>query len=229
MRIALLDFHRIKKNRIAETFKIAKLLKESGAKEVEIFEMLRNVPPVIDLNRFSGLVISGADSSHVEKYRGYKQAMELIDSLRGGSIQVLGICAGNQMIARVYNLEIDFMESPELGWYEIELTKKGKEDSLFSEMPERFISFQSHIKHVLPGDNMNFSLLGENKNCIQAIKYDNNIRGVQFHPEDSIEEGNVLINRPTNYTPLVTSKLPSPQNLICSRIFRNFISIVKNR
>jgi len=227
MRIALLDFHRIMSNKIEETFKIMNVLKDSGVNEVEIFQMLRNIPPEVNLDRFDGFVIGGSDSSRIEKYRGYKRSSEIVDSLRGSSMPVLGICAGNQMLAGVFNLEIDFMESPEMGWYEIELTDQGKEDSLFCEMPEKFISFQCHIKHIVLRNKMKFPVLAKNKNCIQAIRYCENIWGIQFHPEDSIEEGNVLINKYIRRAPSKLSAVLTPQNLIGRRIFKNFIKIVK--
>ena len=228
MRIALLDFHRVKNKKIEETIKISEVLKESGADEVEIFEMLRNIPPDIDTKRYDGLVISGSDSTYIEKYRGYKRAIEIVNSLCGSSVPILGICAGNQLLAGLYKLDISYLESPEMGWYEIELTDKGKEDPLFFEMQGKFVSFECHIKNIVFNDGINLPVLAKNQNCIQAIKYDDYIWGIQFHPEDSLEEGNSLINKYTRRPPSSLSQISNPERLIGRRIFKNFISIAGN-
>ena len=230
MKIALLDFHRKSNNKIIETYKIRDSLTVNDSVKIDIFEMLGNKVPEVTLEDYQGLVLSGADSSHVERYPGYRISKNLLEQAKKVNMPILGICAGHQIIARMYGFSLELMENgPEMGWYEISLTEEGKSDPLFKDIPETFASFLCHIKRVNMNSHNSGVILGNNSNSLQAYKYEDVIYGIQFHPEDTIASGEVLIQKYKRRPPTTRNAVPTPAALPVFRIFKNFIGIVEAR
>ncbi len=226
MKIALLDFHRRKFNKSGETHKIKLALEDSGRAEIDIYEMMAPKAPLITIGEYSGFVLGGADSNYVERYPGYRLAKNLISEAIAAGKAVLGICAGHQLLGTMHGWELKYMEHPEAGWYEIFLTEDGKRDPLFKNISGRFISYQSHIKYVIPDDSVPFTVLANNENCRQAYKYRQNVYGIQFHPEDTIEYGEELIRSYDRRPPIERHRVGTPDALEGFRIFQNFMDII---
>ena len=229
MKIAVLDLHRWIHKKTYESIKIKGVLKDYFAGDVNIFEMIRNIPPDIDFDEYNGILISGSDSTHIEKYRGYKTTQKIMEEAKERSIPVLGVCAGNQMLARIFDQNIEFMAKPEVGWYEIELTDNGIKDELFNGLPKKFVSFECHIKRIYKDESKYMNILAKSKNCIQSVRYDKFVWGIQFHPEDTIEIGNEQIGNYNRREPSTQSKIYNPQELVRRNVYKNFVDIVKNK
>jgi len=229
MKIAVLDLHRWIKNKVYESVKIANTLKNYFDGETSIFEMIRIIPPDINLNEFSAILVSGSDSTHIEKYRGYKITRGIVEKAWKQSIPVLGVCAGSQMLGKMWGLHTEFMDKPEVGWYEIELTENGMKDELFSGLPKKFVSFECHIKRIYENKNKNINILARSQNCIQSVRYDEYVWGIQFHPEDTIEEGNEQIRKYDRREPSSKSAVYSAEKLVGRTVYKNFIEIAKKR
>ncbi len=79
---------------------------------------------------------------------------------------VLGICAGMQVIAKVFNAKL--YRETEIGMKRIRFLNK------------EIDVYELHNMAVLP--SAEFEILGSSDRCVQAIKKDN-LLGVMFHPE----------------------------------------------
>lgn len=103
------------------------------------------------------------------------------DYLENAVFPILGICAGHQFMARFFGGTVKPSITPEFGKVELIIIKK---NSLFDNVPEKSIVWESHNDEVIkiPKD---FVLLAESKNCkIQAMKHKiKPFYGLQFHPE----------------------------------------------
>ena len=135
------------------------------------------------------------------------------------------------MVARMHDLHVEFMDKPEMGWYEIELNEEGKKDRLLKGLPDKFVSFECHIKRIYEGDldSKKATVLARTKNCLQAVRYGDYIWGVQFHAEDTVEEGKKQISDYTRRPPTTISRIESPQELVGRIVYKNFVDIAKEK
>lgn len=121
-----------------------------------------------------GIILSGGPSSVYSP--GAPQIDRRIFSL---NIPILGICYGHHLIAEALGGEVSRAEKQEYG--KAMLTVKGR-SPLFEGTPDEQQVWMSHGDSVsrLPEG---FELAASTKDCAIAAMQNNNIFGVQFHPE----------------------------------------------
>ena len=100
---------------------------------------------------------------------------------------VLGICFGHQLIAKSFGGRVELNPNGwELGSYSINLTDHGKKTSLFNNMEDKFIVYESHKDSVTIKPDAAVEL-AYNSKCFQAFQLYDTLYTVQFHPEFSWE------------------------------------------
>lgn len=95
---------------------------------------------------------------------------------------VLGVCLGAQLIGEA--LEASFEHSPnrEIGMFEVSLTEEGKQDTIFSKFPEKFMV--GHWHGDMPGVTSESKILAVSRGCPrQIVKYSQKVYGFQCHFE----------------------------------------------
>lgn len=102
-----------------------------------------------------------------------------IDFLAATQRPVLGICLGSQLLAASAGAAIRRALRPEIGFHEVRATAAGREDPLFSVLPERFDAYQWHSYTF----EMPHEPLAQSDVCPQAFRLGDHAWGVQFHPE----------------------------------------------
>jgi GMP synthase-like glutamine amidotransferase len=106
---------------------------------------------------------------------------ELLRALLRDERPTLGVCLGAQLLAEAAGAEPRRADTPEIGWYEIELTAEASADPVFGPLPERFIGFQWHgFEFPLPPGAV---ALARSPACLQAFRAGGAAWGVQFHAE----------------------------------------------
>lgn len=92
----------------------------------------------------------------------------------------LGVCLGAQLLARAAGSAVAPASASEVGWYEIELTPSGSEDTVLGSLPSRMTAFQwHHYTFELPPGATE---LARSPVCTQAFRLDGSM-GIQFHAE----------------------------------------------
>jgi GMP synthase-like glutamine amidotransferase len=61
-----------------------------------------------------------------------------------GGAAVFGVCLGAQLTASVLGADVTRNPEPEVGWYEVVLTREGAADPVFGTLPERFVAGHWH-------------------------------------------------------------------------------------
>ena len=123
-----------------------------------------------DLDRAQKVIICGTalkDNYFIEHWKKFKWIKEFEKPL-------LGICAGMQLIGKVFGSELK--KCSEIGVFEIKILK---EDILLKRMKLKRVYELHNFSITLP---RGFELLAESEKCIQAIRK-NLIYGILFHPE----------------------------------------------
>ena len=94
---------------------------------------------------------------------------------------LIGICLGHQLLGAATGGEVIRSPEPEVGWYGVRVTPEGREDPLFSSLPEDFTAYQWHSFAVDPPEGA--VVTARNPTCVQGYRVGACAWGVQFHPE----------------------------------------------
>jgi GMP synthase (glutamine-hydrolysing) len=142
-------------------------------------EIVPNTTPFEKLTDLDGLVLSGgAPRVGLADTLG-----ECATYLGKAHYPILGICAGEQFMARHYGGHVAPGKVPEFGKTEIVLDDPTG-GTILAGLPERSVAWESHNDEVsrMPSK---FRLLAHSASCpIQAIEHETLPRyGLQFHPE----------------------------------------------
>jgi GMP synthase (glutamine-hydrolysing) len=146
------------------------------------FERQPDATPCVD--RYRGLIVLGGpmnveDQAHRAHLRVELAAIE--QALTQGK-PVLGICLGAQLLAHVLGAPVRRQDRGEIGWYDLDVTEAGREDSVVGPLGGRPPVFQWHrYTFDLPHGA---SQLARTSTCEQqAFRYADNAYGFQFHLE----------------------------------------------
>ncbi len=153
----------------------------------------------------------------------------------------LGICLGHQLLADALGGNCAPLETPEIGVFEVQLTKNGMNDLIFNGMDNRQLCLQWHSVQVtkIPENTI---VLASSPLCdVQAMKVGDCAWSMQYHLEvepdtiknwisdqdyrDSLEEslGKGSLDVIKKKATLLMPKL----NKNCTKIFSNFIRFLK--
>jgi len=107
--------------------------------------------------------------------------IELIRDALATRMPVIGVCLGAQLLAAAAGGEVYRVESPEIGWYDVERLPASAGDPVLGALPERFLAYQWHSYACrLPAGAVE---LARSPVCSQAYVIGGNAWAVQFHPE----------------------------------------------
>jgi GMP synthase (glutamine-hydrolysing) len=157
----------------------ADVVAEAGHELVE-----RNVPEAgVPEEPFDAVLVFGG-AMHVdqeERHGWLRDEDAYLRRLVEEQVPVLGVCLGAQLLAKALGSPVRRMPSPEVGWYEVELTPAAAGDPVFAGLPPRFDSLQWHsYAFELPTGGV---LLARNDRCHQAYRAAEAAWGLQFHAE----------------------------------------------
>jgi len=117
-----------------------------------------------------------------KKYPFLKDEDEFLKKALKEKIPILGICLGAQLLAKACGAKVKKAPKEEIGWYKINLTDKGKKDTLFRGLDFQLDVFQWHEDMFeIPKDALHLAESQGSPN--QAFKFGENAYGLQFHIE----------------------------------------------
>lgn len=134
----------------------------------------------------AGVVITGSRAMVSEKEDWSERTAEwLLKAIREG-LYILGVCYGHQLLAHALGGCVGPNPAGrQIGTISAQLLGAGRKDTLLGHLPDSFSAQTSHSEVVLglPADaeRLATSPLSENF----SIRFDENVWGVQFHPEFS--------------------------------------------
>lgn len=136
------------------------------------------------LDAISGVIITGSHSMVTDREEWSEYLAEWLRNIPCGSLPVLGICYGHQLLAHAFGGEIGYHpQGIEIGTVEIEVTEAGQQDPLLSALPNSFLGHVTHAQTVIRLPDQAKRLAGNNFEQHHAFVIGGNMWGVQFHPE----------------------------------------------
>ncbi|MFP7696177.1 glutamine amidotransferase-related protein [Trueperella sp. LYQ143] len=147
--------------------------------------------PHLDLAEFAGVIVSGSQygffddpqAKTPEQLATEESLFALNERILAADFPYLGICYGHQSLAISRNIPLTKDHFEKLGAVDIRRTPAGEKDPVFAVLPQRFTAIVGHAEAIAP-QCAPFVVLAESDMCpVQAIRYGDNVYGVQFHPE----------------------------------------------
>jgi GMP synthase (glutamine-hydrolysing) len=110
----------------------------------------------------------------------FLQFVPKLSWLKRMDVPMLGICAGHQLLGRIFGGKISHAEKAVIGWTKLQ---KKKSHTLLKEFPARFSAFELHGNRIAcPKDFSIYVSSAHNPNEVM-IHQKKKIVGVEFHPE----------------------------------------------
>jgi len=149
---------------------------------------------VVDLDRFTHLIVTGSEASVLDHAAWFDPAQETIRAAVTRGLPVLGSCFGHQLIVRALDGPAHLRRSarPELGWFPVQTTGQDPAGPLESSSPIWMFCFHfDEVFHLAPS----YRVGAHTEHCaVHSYRYgDAPVWGVQGHPEISPTEGVALL------------------------------------
>jgi len=109
-----------------------------------------------------------------------------IEAALKAGVPTIGVCLGSQLIADVLGAKVVQNGEKEIGWFDVTLTAEAEGMAAFRDVPAKFAAFHWH------GDTFGIPAgarrLAASEACAnQAYAYGDDVIGLQFHLEYSVE------------------------------------------
>ena len=156
---------------------------ERRGHEVDTWSLAWGTPPPGPTDEYGAVMLFGG-AMHADQDDHHPWLREenlFLQRLLHLHVPLLGVCLGAQLVAKAAHAPVTAMDTPEVGWVDVELTEEAADDPLFAGLPPRFPAFQWHYyEFAAPGGAQ---VLARSDCCVQAFRLGDFAWGVQFHPE----------------------------------------------
>ncbi|MEN6619404.1 MAG: glutamine amidotransferase [Rikenellaceae bacterium] len=148
---------------------------------VHSVENYKTLPPE---QHYSGIIITGSPLMVTDiKLEDNNMCNWLLDKQRSGT-PILGICFGHQLLSILNGGSVEYnFSGTKIGSTKTYLTMAGQQDKLLGALPLVFEVYKTHKQSVSTLPESVEILATNNSGIIDAIKFNANTWGVQFHPE----------------------------------------------
>lgn len=139
-------------------------------------------PPALDT--LAGILITGSHSM-VSDAEPWSEALKpWLQKALANNTPMLGVCYGHQLMAAAFGGVSDYHPAGrESGTHTVRLTQAGRQDPLFSQLPEDFRAHLTHAQSVIQAPYGSTVLAHNSHDAHQALRYGPRQWSVQFHPE----------------------------------------------
>lgn len=135
---------------------------------------------------FSGVLITGSGAFVSERLPWSERSADWLRDAAHAGQPLFGICYGHQLLAHALGGSVDFNpRGREMGTLPVTLKADASDDALFGGLPERFEAHATHLQSVLTLPAGATVLACSELDDCQAFRWQQQVWGVQFHPEFS--------------------------------------------
>ena len=203
-------------------------------KNIKVISILQN-DKLPSLKSALGFIITGSHAMVSEELPWSIKLEKYIKKISAKKVPLLGICYGHQLIAKALGGKSGFnTKGKEIGRVKVNIAKKSLLDPLFENFPKKFNAFETHYQSVLKLPSDAITLASNFKDKHQAVRYTQDIWGVQFHPEfDKNVMKKYIQNQEKNLLKLgfnIDTLINNVDNChISHKILTNFLNIIESK
>jgi len=133
---------------------------------------------------WAGIIVTGSPASTYDEETWIARSEDFLRRAADQSVPLYGVCFGHQLVAQAFGGRVEKCRHGwELGTVHLTLTDDGKNDPLFSDLPETFSAQMSHgdvVTELPPGAT---PLARNDHSEHQSFRIGDTVWGTQFHPE----------------------------------------------
>jgi GMP synthase (glutamine-hydrolysing) len=136
-----------------------------------------------DVRAYDALIVLGGSMNVHEEadHPWMSPERRMIEAALDAGLPTLGVCLGSQLLAAVAGARVYRVDTPEIGWFDVETTPEAAQDPLLRGFPDRFRAYQWHSYATdLPDGAIE---LARSPVCLQAFRLGEPAWGTQFHAE----------------------------------------------
>lgn len=175
------------------------------AEKMQIHPSEYHIHPTGDYNslpsdqNYSGIIITGSSDMVADVNLREKGMYNWLLDHQESGMPILGICFGHQLLTILNGGTVDFNPSGNItGMKKTRLTPAGKKDKLLGDLPDSFEVYQVHKQSIhTPPDSAEI-LAYSDSGVIDAIRFNENSWGLQFHPEFDATRSKLTIQEQQN-------------------------------
>ena len=151
--------------------------------KVDSWLISADVDPPADPTGYDAVASFGgamhADQEDGNPWLGKEKA--LLARLLEAGMPLMGVCLGSQLLAEAAGAAAERAPTPEIGWFDVELTPEGRADPVIGGLAPVFRAFQWHsYRSPLPPGAVE---LASSPVALQAYRLGESAWGIQFHAE----------------------------------------------
>jgi GMP synthase (glutamine-hydrolysing) len=149
-----------------------------------------------ELYSADGVILTGAEEGVYQELTWREHFDPLMRRLIESGKPILGVCFGHQYLADLLGGRAEYSpETREFGRRTVELTSEGIADPLFSGIESPAAFYFSHNDTVTEAPPDSAILAYNDRVPVEAFRWGDNVRAVQFHPEMTAEIARIYIDK----------------------------------
>lgn len=135
-------------------------------------------------NIYGGIIVPGSRLHVSDDLPWMRETAEWLFKQADNGIPVLGVCFGFQLLAHYGGGKVVRNEKGvEFGSHEVHLSEAGTQEKLFEGIDPTFIAQQYHFDSVDHAPEDSVCLAKNDHTACQSAKFNDNMIGIQWHPE----------------------------------------------
>jgi GMP synthase-like glutamine amidotransferase len=139
-------------------------------------------PPDDPLGYDAVLAFGGAmHPGQLQEHPWLAQEVAVLGELLDDGVPLLGVCLGSELVAEAAGGTARRVETPEIGWYEVETTDEAADDLLLGPLAPGFKALEWHSYEASPPPDA--VPLARSSGSLQAFRVGERAWGIQFHAE----------------------------------------------
>lgn len=184
------------------------------------------------LDNYQAVLITGSHHMVTDHEAWSDALLPYIREMAERNLPVLGVCYGHQLLAEALGGSAGYHpEGAEIGTVAVTLSEAGQQDPLLGQLPNPFSAHVTHSQSALTLPDNAVLLAHNSYEPHQAFRVNNNIWGVQFHPEFTAEVNRIYLDKQQDKLialgrDVAQLRAEIHETALCNSLVRRFVDLI---